>query len=60
MSKIANSVQENMTLEPLGGWLARAPNVMWVPKNSIFDSFRSLAPKTSSCARKPVVYDIDV
>ena len=37
-------------------WVARAPNVMGVSKNSIFDSFPSPAPKLAlSCARKPLV-----
>ena len=36
-------------------WVARAPNVMGGVKNSIFESFRFPAPKTSSCARKPLV-----
>ena len=35
-------------------WVARAPNVMGVSKNSIFDSFRSFS-QTSSCARKQLV-----
>ena len=36
-------------------WVARAPNVMGVSKNSIFYSFWSPAPKLIPCARKPQV-----
>ena len=33
-------------------WVARAPNVMGVSKNSIFDSFRSPAPKLAVLCQK--------
>ena len=36
-------------------WVARAPNVMGVSKNSIFDSFRSPAPKLALVPGSPLV-----
>ena len=36
-------------------WVARAPNVMGVSKNSIFDSFPSPAPKLALVPERPLV-----